>query len=170
MSRFAALLMFIAWLLYGAMPATAMPMGDSPMAGMVMGAGGAGTDTNAPATHDMAEMAGGAAAHAMTSHPMPANGTSSNTMAGMAHDHGSPIGGPAGKMPAANKAMAFKDVSHCPHGGKICVAPFCAACLTLLPDLTFIDGRSVAYRYPAPGIAADLTSAGPSPATPPPRV
>ncbi|MDE1159622.1 MAG: hypothetical protein PW791_15365 [Neorhizobium sp.] len=148
MSRFAVLLMFLAWLLYGAMPATAMPMGDSPMTGM-----------------DMSDMAGGIAPHAMT---------------GMMHDHGGSTGSSnrasgaaSGRVPIttapAAKVAAIRDAPHCPHGGKVCVAPFCAACLTLLPELVFIDGRAVAYRYPAPGLVPDRPSNGPSPATPPPR-
>jgi hypothetical protein len=154
MSRFAALLMFLAWLLYGAMPATAMPMGSGPMAGMDM--------SPAPhAPHVMAE--DGTAAHAMTSPTRP-----SHAMGDMAHDHGASAEVPKAKMTTA-KAMASADAAHCPHGGKICVAPFCAACLTLLPEMTFIDGRPLAYRYPAPGPAPHLVSADPLPATPPPR-
>ncbi len=121
MSRLAALLMFVAWLLYGAMPALTMPsMPIEPAAVIQDHSGG----------HDHGKMAGAAKA--------------------MEHSHGN-------------------NQQPCPHGGKTCVTPFCAACLTLLPEIAAGDDSPLIRSHPAPGIELALVFPAPAPLTPPPR-
>ncbi|WJR67997.1 hypothetical protein QTA58_04350 [Neorhizobium sp. CSC1952] len=123
MSRLAALLMFFAWLLYGAMPVVAMP----PVPGTVV-----------------------ERTEAVTRH----HGE---------HDHGKTI-------ETAKAAHAHGDMQKpCPHGGKGCVAPFCAACLTLPPEIAAGDGSPFDYAYPAPAVERALLPSAPAPLTPPPR-
>jgi hypothetical protein len=57
----------------------------------------------------------------------------------------------------------------CPHGAKNCVMPFCAACVTLLPEPAQADGKHFAFSYPTPEPAQALISGGPAPLDPPPR-
>ncbi|WP_145635810.1 hypothetical protein [Neorhizobium alkalisoli] len=121
MSRAAAIMMFLAWLLYGAMPAVGMPM-MQPVEETAQ------VSMPAHAHHEMGKL---------------------TQTAEKTHSHG-------------------KSQQNCPHGGKICVTPFCAACLTLLPDITFASQR-LAQPYPIPAPARSLLSAVPAPLTPPPR-
>ncbi|MBW6420866.1 hypothetical protein KX729_05380 [Rhizobium sp. XQZ8] len=120
MSRLAALLMFVAWLLYGAMPAIGMPYMAAEQV---------------PAIQDHS---GG-------------------------HDHG--------KMAEATQAEHSHGSTQqpCPHGGKTCVTPFCAACLTLIPEIDAGDKSPFVHAYPAPGIELVLVYPAPAPLTPPPR-
>jgi len=120
MSRLVALLMFVAWLLYGAMPAVGMP--SMPMA-------------PAPVMQDHS---GG-------------------------HDRS--------KMLEAAKAEHSHDSNQqpCPHGGKTCVTPFCAACLTLLPEIAARDNSPYIHSHPTPGTQLALVYPAPAPLTPPPR-
>jgi len=123
MSRLAALLMFCAWLLYGAMPAVGMPYMPLPAVQSV------------PAMKDDAQH----------------------------HEHG--------KMVETAKATHSHARSQqpCPHGGKVCVTPFCAACLTLLPELAIGNDSPFLYDYPAPAVERALVSPATAPLTPPPR-
>ena len=58
----------------------------------------------------------------------------------------------------------------CPHEKNMAHAPFCAACLVLLPDVTFAEiGRSP-DAAPMPGLQASLVGDAPAPPLPPPRV
>ncbi|MGK6313999.1 hypothetical protein [Neorhizobium sp. DT-125] len=126
MSRFAALLMVFAWLLYGAMPVVAMPL--------------------APAAVERSETV--AQDHA------PHHGK---------HDHGKPA-------ETAKAAHVHGDAQQpCPHGAKSCIAPFCAACLTLLPDIAISGEDRFAHGYPAPAIDQALVPPATAPLTPPPR-
>lgn len=126
MKQIAAILMFAAWLLYGAMPAMAMPSMPHPMSGEM------DMSTSMTAMQD----------HAQHTDKM-ANAASS-------HVHG--------------------DVDQrCPHGGKACVAPFCSACLVVLPEMAFADNGRFIHRYPAPERGLSLVTSGMAPLTPPPR-
>ncbi len=80
------------------------------------------------------------------------------------HDHG--------KMPETTKAAHSHGSSQqpCPHGGKTCVTPFCAACLTLLPEFAIRQNGRVAYAYPLPTVEQALTSPATAPLTPSPRL
>ena len=124
MSRLAALLMFVSWLVYGAMPAVVMPsVTHAPMQQMSSAQAHSGG-------HDHSKMAEAAKAE---------------------HSHGST------QQP-------------CPHGGKTCVTPFCAACLTLLPEIATRDNSPLVHSHPKPGIELALVYPVPAPLTPPPRV
>ncbi|MBP2560135.1 hypothetical protein J2857_002904 [Neorhizobium galegae] len=123
MSRLAAIMMFFAWLLYGAMPAVGMP--SMPV----------------PAEHT---------AQVMQDRAQHRDHGTTTEMAKASHAHGSP------QQP-------------CPHGGKTCVTPFCAACLTLLPALAIGDGGRSAYAYPSPAIEQVPVSPPTAPLTPPPH-
>lgn len=120
MSRLAALLMFVAWLLYGAMPAVGMPSMPMQPAPVLQEHSG---------VHDHGQMAEAAKAE---------------------HSHGS-------------------TQQLCPHGGKTCVTPFCAACLTLLPEIALGDNSPLIHSHPAPGTELALVYPAPAPLTPPPR-
>ncbi len=126
MKQLAAIMMFAAWLLYGAMPVMAMPSMPHDMSGQAEASG------------------------------------SGMTM----HDH---------SQKAKDTAKAGSNHSHddaeqnCAHGNKICVAPFCSACLVVLPDIDFADIGRFIHRYPAPETGPSLVVAGPAPLTPPPR-
>lgn len=133
MKQLAAIMMFAACLIYGAMPAMAvMPMGGQP-------------------------------GHAMPERPVV--------------EH-SAMAGHSGHGKAASEAVQ-PDHAHggtqqpCPHAGKggntICVAPFCSACLVVLPHITFVDPGRFIHRYPAPETGPSLTVSGTEPLTPPPR-
>lgn len=123
MSRLAALLMFCAWLLYGAMPAVGMSYMPVPAV------------PSAPAMKDHSQH----------------------------RDHGKTVEtAKAGHSHAPSQQP-------CPHGGKICATPFCAACLTLLPELAIGDDSPFHYDYPAPAIERALVSPAAAPLTPPPR-
>ncbi|MBB6162642.1 hypothetical protein HNQ72_002460 [Rhizobium wenxiniae] len=131
MRQLAAIMMFAAWLLYGAMPAMAvMPMAGAVVAGSAMDAG-----TSMPQ-------------HARSAH----SGHGDVAQSGPVH----------GEMQQP-----------CPHksegGNKICVAPFCSACLVMPPHITFADGGRFVHRYPAPETGLSLIVSGPAPLTPPPR-
>lgn len=126
MKRLAAIMMFASWLLYGAMPAMAMPAHSS-----------APQPAAATATQDHARH------HGMTSEATPAEAT------GHQHDN------------AQNP---------CPHGnGKTCMAPFCAACLVLLPEITFADTGRFVHLNPEPEAGPALVAPASAPPTPPPR-
>ncbi|MBW9091799.1 hypothetical protein JNB91_28875 [Rhizobium wenxiniae] len=126
MKQFAAMMMFAAWLLYGAMPAVAMPSIPHEMPGQTAMSG------SGMAMHDHAQHAGGTA----------------KTACSQGDGHG--------QQP-------------CPHGSKICVAPFCSACLVVLPDVDFADIGRFIHRYPAPETGPSFVVSGPAPLTPPPR-
>ncbi len=127
MKQLAAIMMFAAWLLYGAMPAVAVvPVGGQP-------------------------------GHVMSERPM------------IEHSgHGAAV------SEAVHSDHADSDTQQpCPHAGKggntICVAPFCSACLVVLPHITFADSGRFIHRYPAPETGPSLTISGTEPLTPPPR-
>jgi hypothetical protein len=122
MSRLAAILMFAAWLLYGAMPAVGMPYVPA--------------DQGAPVMQDHSQH----------------------------HDHG--------KVTETAKAAHSQGPSQqpCPHGGKTCVTPFCAACLTLLPELAIGETGRSAHAYPSPATEQALLFPATAPLTPPPRI
>jgi hypothetical protein len=112
MSRVAAIMMFFAWILYGAMPAIGMPS-------------------------------------------MP--------------DHSGHQGHEMSVKTSAAERSHGQNQPPCPHGGKICVTPFCAACLTLLPEIAAVDDSPLFYAYPAPASERDHISTKTAPLTPPPR-
>jgi hypothetical protein len=138
MKRLAAMMMFAAWLLYGAMPAMAMPgMGD--MAGMPIA-----PQAMTEAVHDH----------------------------GQHHDtKGKAETAHADQAPADHASHAHNEMSKpCPHGsGKGCVAPFCAACLVLLPDIAFADPGRFVHPTPDPQDAPSLVISAARPPIPPPR-
>jgi hypothetical protein len=131
MKHLAAMMMFAAWLLYGAMPAMAVP-------GMVaMPTAAAMSVETSPGDH---------AQH----HDMKAgDGQAKDVHAGHAHE----------------------DMSKpCPHGsGNGCVAPFCAACLVLLPDMAFAEADRFVHPTPEPEAGPALVVPASRPPTPPPR-
>ena len=113
-------LMFLACLLYGAMPGTAamdmsMPASENHSLG---------TANSHPAGHDMAD---------------------------------------------ASKEMVGQSAP-CPHEKSMTHAPFCSACLVLLPDLTFAEKGRSPDAAPMPGLQASLVGDAPAPPIPPPRV
>jgi hypothetical protein len=120
MKRLAPIAMFLAWLLYGAMPAIGMPAMVQPM---------------------------------------------QHTMSGPA----------AQGQHARHMAAASADVSKhqtqqpCPHGGKICSAPFCAGRLTTLPSFGLRNDGPFFREAPAPSTMQALASPRRAPPTPPPR-
>lgn len=120
MSRSAAILMFFAWLLYGAMPAVGMPYMQA------------------------------ASPAAVQDHSQHHDHGKATETAKAGHSHGS------SQQP-------------CPHGGKTCVTPLCAACLTLLPEMAIGDDGRFAHAYPSPAIEQALASPAAAPLTPPPR-
>ncbi|MFB9950461.1 hypothetical protein ACFFP0_16505 [Rhizobium puerariae] len=124
MSRVTAIFMFLAWLLYGAMPAMAVP--SMPMA----------QQTTATQDHSRHHGQGKTVETVETAKAM--------------HSHGE-----------AQKP--------CPHGGKTCAMPFCAACLTLLPEIAASHDGPPGYAYPAPAMERALVAPAPAPLTPPPR-
>jgi hypothetical protein len=127
MKRFAVMIMFAAWLLYGAMPAMTMPAA-------------------APMPQPSVE-----AAHDHTQH----DGMTANTDRAQA-DHTSHAHGDAEKP--------------CPHGsGNGCVAPFCAACLMLLPEISFAETDRFIHPTPEPEDASSLIPSAARPPVPPPR-
>jgi hypothetical protein len=135
MKRLAAMMMFTAWLLYGAMPAMAMP-------GM----------TTVPAP------------------PQPAAETTQDH--GRHHDmKGGAEQAHASHAQAAHASQVHNNTSKpCPHGsGKGCVAPFCAACLVLLPDIAFADPGRFVHPTPDPQDAPSLVISTARPPIPPPR-
>ncbi|MGF9562755.1 hypothetical protein [Neorhizobium sp. JUb45] len=87
----------------------------------------------------------------------------------MTHDH-------AGHDAAMKNMAAMDHSSHsgksskpCPHGGKGCVTPFCAACLVLLPDLAFQPLSRFVSSYPPPSPAPEMVPHAPGLDLPPPR-
>ncbi|QYA05903.1 hypothetical protein [Agrobacterium larrymoorei] len=48
-------------------------------------------------------------------------------------------------------------------------APFCAACLVLLPDLTFAEKGTSPHAAPLPEVQAAFIGNQPAPPLPPPR-
>jgi hypothetical protein len=124
MKRLAAMMMFAAWLLYGAMPVVAVLV-------------------TAPAPQDAMQD------HSQH-HDMQVK-TDKSEAVQTAHQHGD-------------------GEKSCPHGsGKGCAAPFCAACLVLLPDIAFADTvRSVPSTPEAEDAPALVISAA-RPPIPPPR-
>ncbi|WHA40739.1 hypothetical protein [Agrobacterium larrymoorei] len=48
-------------------------------------------------------------------------------------------------------------------------APFCAACLVLLPDLTFAEKGTPPHAAPLPEVQAAFIGNQPAPPLPPPR-
>jgi hypothetical protein len=128
MRQLAAMMMFAAWLLYGAMPAMAMP------------------DMRGITAVPMAEAGHGHAPH----QDMTAGSDATPT------DHASHAHGETEKP--------------CPHGsGKGCVTPFCAACLVLLPQITFADTGRFIHPVPGPEDASPLILSAARPPVPPPR-
>ena len=138
MKQFAAMMMFLSWLLYGAMPA----MADMPMAGPA-------TNTNIGAV--------------MADHDMPGH-----VMSG----HASPEHSGHGNIAQSNPMHGEKQ-QPCPHksdgAGKICVAPFCSACLVMPPHIVFSDSGRFVHGYPRPETGPSLVVSGPAPLIPPPR-
>ncbi|WP_296079870.1 hypothetical protein [uncultured Agrobacterium sp.] len=113
-------LMFLACLIYGAMPATAamdmsMPASENPSSGMAK---------SHPVDHDMAD--------------------ASEDMRGQS--------------------------APCPHEKSMTHAPFCAACLILIPDIAFAEKGQPPHAAPVPGLQASLVGDAPTPPLPPPRV
>jgi hypothetical protein len=143
MKQLAAMMMFAAWLLYGAMPAMAMPSMPHAMSG--------------PAMTADAAVAGSGQDH--SGHDAMAHQSAQD----MASPGSSPMHGDIGQTGA----------QPCPHsgpeGGKICVAPFCSACLVVLPDIAFAATGRFVHRYPAPEAGPSLVVSGQAPLTPPPR-
>lgn len=130
MKQFAAIMMFAAWLLYGAMPAMAMPSMQHEMPGETA-ISGSGMMVQDHAQHgEKTAETGSSHIHGDTQQPCPHSGTAEN---------------------------------------KICVAPFCSACLVVLPDVAFADTGRFIHRYPAPKTGPALIVSGPAPLTPPPR-
>ncbi|MBP1842275.1 hypothetical protein J2046_000519 [Rhizobium petrolearium] len=128
MSRIAAVFMFFAWLLYGAMPAMAT-------------------------------------SSVLVSGKQPAT---------IAHDHSQHRGHGQHKhdrtVEAAQTAHMHGDTTQpCLHGAKACAAPFCAVCVTLLPNAATGDAGRIIHAYPAPAVEQTLVSPVPAPLTPPPR-
>jgi|UPI00069A5685 hypothetical protein len=123
MSRLAPLLMFLAWLFYGAMPA----MAAQPLAVTALD-------------------------HAAAS-------------AQQHSGHGDHV-----VKAKADVAEHHKNSQKpCPHGAKNCVMPFCAACVTLLPEPLQAGGKHFTFSYPAPDLVRALISAEAAPIDPPPR-
>ena len=127
------MMMFAAWLLYGAMPAMAVP----DMGGI----------TGVPmAVEPMAE-----AGHGHALHQDMAAGSDATATDHASHAHGD-------------------TEKPCPHGSaKACVAPFCAACLVLLPQITFADTGRFIHPTPEPEDASPLILSAARPPVPPPR-
>lgn len=78
----------------------------------------------------------------------------------------------ANQLPAEPASHGANDDMQkpCPHGGsKACMAPFCAACLVLLPDIAFADNGRFIHPAPEPEDAASLVRADIRPPVPPPR-
>jgi len=59
--------------------------------------------------------------------------------------------------------------SPCPHEKSMTHAPFCAACLVLLPDLVFAEKGRSPHAAPLPALQASLLGNMPAPPLPPPR-
>lgn len=58
----------------------------------------------------------------------------------------------------------------CPHGGKTCITPLCAACLTILPRAAGVREGLQHVSYPVPDLAQTLTPSDPGPLERPPRL
>ncbi len=130
MKQFAAIMMFAAWLLYGAMPAVAMPSMQHEMPGQTAISASAMLEQDHAQHGEKTAEAGSRQTHGDTQQPCPHSGTGEN---------------------------------------KICVAPFCSACLVVLPHIAFADTGRFIHRYPAPETGPSLIVSGTAPLTPPPR-
>lgn len=103
---------------------------------------------------------------AMPAWAAPTGAVPSMEMAAMAHDHGN----------HDMSAMAMDHSDHsghtskpCPHGAEGCVAPFCAACLVIVPEIIFQPLSRIAFSYPAPSPARQMIPHAPALNLPPPR-
>ncbi|MCB5203095.1 hypothetical protein LH464_11495 [Neorhizobium sp. T786] len=121
MSRLAAMLMFLSWLLYGAMPAMA----------------------SVPVTTSMQHTA-----HAASLEVQPS--------AHQDHAH-------------AKAVQAADESPPCPHGGKSCITPLCAACLTIVPYAAEGCGGALHLSGPVPDLTRALVASEPGPLERPPR-
>jgi len=131
MRKLVSIAMFLAWLLYGAMPAIGMP--EISM-----------SEPALPSAPPAMEHAG----HSGTA------GKKSHQAAAAAMDHG---------------RVHQETPQPCPHGGKVCSAPFCAGCLTTLPFPQPGQTGPIFHEAPAPQVDLALASPQPAPPTPPPR-
>jgi hypothetical protein len=123
MSRLAEMLMFLSWLLYGAIPA----MASAPV--------------TAPPEH---------AAHAAS--------METPSSAHQGHGH------------VSAASQADHERPPCPHGGRTCITPLCAACLTILPRAAGVREGLQHVSYPVPDLAQTLTPSDPGPLERPPRL
>ena len=57
----------------------------------------------------------------------------------------------------------------CPHSKTMTHAPFCAACLLLIPELRFAEKGQSPYAYPVPDLHRAFMGTIPAPPLPPPR-
>ncbi|MGV1870710.1 hypothetical protein [Agrobacterium rosae] len=71
-------------------------------------------------------------------------------------------------MPMASSENAEKG-DPCPHRGSMTHAPFCAACLVLIPDLRFAEKGRAPHAYPKPDLQGAFIGNVPPPPLPPPR-
>ncbi|MDO1581156.1 hypothetical protein [Rhizobium oryzicola] len=74
----------------------------------------------------------------------------------------------------AHMHMDGQAKTHCPDCDKkpvktSCAMSFCAACMSLVPDLVMADGKPIAASYPGPMPAEPLLDTIPRPIAPPPR-
>ncbi len=112
------MLMFLAWMLYGAMPAQAAVSMSIPMSKVKVHA---------------SEMTHGG-------HAMPV---------------------------APSENIDTNDP--CPHRGSMTHAPFCAACLVLIPELRVAEKGRAPLGYPKPELQRAFIGNVPAPPLPPPR-
>nr|WP_181013747.1 hypothetical protein [Agrobacterium rosae]MDX8302943.1 hypothetical protein [Agrobacterium rosae] len=71
-------------------------------------------------------------------------------------------------MPMASSENAEKG-DPCPHLGSTTHAPFCAACLVLIPELRFAEKGRAPLGYPRPELQQAFIGNIPPPPLPPPR-
>ena len=57
----------------------------------------------------------------------------------------------------------------CPHRGDMKHAPFCAACIVVLPEFVFHDVGRLPFSYPKPDLGKAMMTGAPSPPLRPPR-
>jgi hypothetical protein len=93
---------------------------------------------------------------------MPAQSAMTMPMASEHDNHSMPMAHEAGGF-AANNGYP------CPHRGDMKHAPFCAACIVVLPELVFLDAGKTLFSYPKPGLGAALLTGSPAPPLRPPR-
>lgn len=75
-------------------------------------------------------------------------------------------------MPMAHQANDFtaNNGYPCPHRGDMKHAPFCAACIVVLPEFAFLDAGKMPFSYPKPDLGTALLTGSPTPPLRPPRV